>query len=318
MDFRYPPIEPDVTGLLAVGDGQEIYWEASGNPHGKPVVVLHGGPGSGLSKNRRRVFDPAAYRVIQFDQRGCGLSTPHAGDHATDVRANTTHHLIADIERLREHLGVERWLVWGGSWGVTLGLAYAQRHPDRVTEMILVSMTLTRRRDVRWFAYDAGRFFPQEWERFQAGVPEADREDIVVGYDRLLNGQADPAIREQAAADWTAWEDTLVSLEEGSIVPNPCWSDRRFRMCFARLVTHYFSHAAWLEEDELLRNAGLLAGIPAVLLHGRLDLSGPPDIAWQLARAWRGAELHFIRGGHTGDEEMTRLMFDAADRFATR
>ena len=316
MRDRYPPIEPYETGMLAVGDGQEIFWEASGNPGAKAVVVLHGGPGGGLSANRRRLFNPALYRVIQFDQRGCGRSTPHAGDLTTDLAANTTHHLIADIERLREHLGVERWMVWGGSWGVTLGLAYAERHPDHVTEMILVSITMTRRADIRWFAYGAGRYFPEEWERFRSGVPERDRADLVGAYDHLINGQPDPALREQAAADWTAWEDAVLSLEEGYVVPNPRWADRPYRMAFARLVTHYFSHAAWLEEDELLRNADRLAGIPAVLVHGRLDLSGPPDVAWRLARAWPGAELHLIGSGHTGNDEMTRLMLEAADRFA--
>ena len=190
----YPPIEPYETGMLDVGDGQSIYWETSGNPNGKPAVAVHGGPGSGSSPGRRRWFDPTRYRLVQFDQRGCGRSTPHAGDWSTDLATNTTHHLIADIERLREHLGIERWLVWGASWGVTLGLAYAERFPERVSEMV--------------------------------------------------------------------------------------------------------------------------AGIPGVLIHGRLDLSGPPDVAWQFARAWPGAELHFIAGGHTGDAEMDRLLLEATDRFA--
>lgn len=318
MPDRHPPIEPYETGMLAVGDGHEIFWEASGNPEGKAVVALHGGPGGGLSPNRRRLFDPAVYRIIQLDQRGCGRSTPHAADLATDLGSNTTHHLIADLERLREHLGVERWQIWGGSWGVTLGVAYAERHPERVTEMILVSIALTRRADVRWFAHETGRYFPEEWERFRNGVPERERDDLVAAYDRLLNRQPDPAIRERAAADWIAWEDAILSLEEGYVVPNPRWADRSFRMAFARLVTHYFSHAAWLEEDELLGNAGRLAGIPAVLVHGRLDLSGPPDVAWQLARSWPGAELHWVRGGHTGDDEMMRLMLEAAERFARR
>ena len=312
----FPPIDPYATGMLDVGDGQSIYWEASGNPAGKPAIALHGGPGSGSSPGRRSWFDPERYRLIQLDQRGCGLSTPHAGDLSTDLSTNTTHRLIADIERLREHLGIERWLVWGASWGVTLALAYAERFPERVTEMILLSITMTRRADVHWLAHETGRFFPEQWARFRDAVPEADRGDLVAAYDRLLNGAADPAVRIQASIDWTAWEDAILSLEEGYEVPHPRWADERYRIAFARLVTHYFARAAFLDEDELLRNAQALAGIPAVLLHGRLDLSGPPDVAWQLARAWPGAELTFIPGGHTGDEEMDRLLLEATARFA--
>jgi proline iminopeptidase len=266
---------------------------------------------------RRRWFDPARYRLIQFDQRGCGRSTPHAGDLATDLSTNTTHHLISDIERLREHLGVERWLVWGASWGVTLALAYAERFPQRVTEMVLLSITMTRRSDVEWLTRTVGRYFPAEWERFRDGVPEGERDgDLAAAYDRLLNAHSDPAVRLQAARDWVAWEDAMLSLEEGYVTPNPRYADERFRVAFARLVTHYFSHAAWLEEDELLRDAARLAGIPGVLLHGRLDMAGPADVAWQLARAWPGAELHLVPGGHTGDAEMDRLHLAATDRFA--
>jgi proline iminopeptidase len=316
----YPPIEPDATGMLDVGEGHSIYWETSGNPDGKPAIALHGGPGSGLTAGRRRWFDPERYRLVQLDQRGCGRSTPSAGDWATDLATNTTHHLIADLERLREHLGVDRWLVWGASWGATLALAYAERFPERVTEMVLLSITMTRASDVRWFARETGRFFPAESERFRSGVPEPERDgDLVAAYDRLLNGAAVPAERRlQAARDWVAWEDAVLSLEEGYVSPHPRWADERFMIGFARLVTHYFSNAAWLEEDELLRNAARLAGIPGVLLHGRLDLSGPPDVAWQLANAWPGSELHFIAGGHTGDEEMDRRILEATDRFARR
>jgi len=315
---RYPPIEPYATGMLDVGDGQAIYWEAAGNPAGKPAIVLHGGPGSGSSPGRRRWFDPSRYRLVQFDQRGCGRSTPHAGDWSTGLETNTTHHLIADIERLRDHLGIDRWLVWGGSWGVTLALAYAERFPERVTEMILLSITMTRRSDVHWFAHETGRYFPEEWARFRSGVPEDERDDLVGAYDRLLNGAGAPERRLQAARDWVAWEDAILSLEEGYAVPNPRWDDERFMIGFARLVTHYFSHAAWLDDDELLLNAHRLAGIPGVLLHGRLDLSGPADVAWHLARAWPAAALTFVPGGHTGDAMMDRLLLAATDRFATR
>jgi proline iminopeptidase len=311
----YPPIEPYDTGMLDVGDGHRIYWRVSGNPNGKAAVALHGGPGGGSSGGLPRRFDPAVYRLVRFDQRGCGKSTPHAGAWSTNLATNTTHHLIADIERLREHLGIERWLVWGASWGVTLALAYAERFPDRVSEIILLSIFLTRRADVRWFGGDVGRYFPEEWARFRAGVPENERDgDLVAAYDRLLNGNADPQVRLQAARDWVAWEDALLSLEAGHASPR--WADEPSMIAFARLVTHYFSHAAWLDEDQLLSNASRLAGIPGVLLHGRLDLAGPSDVAWQLARAWPGAELHFVSGGHTGDAEMERLQREAIERFA--
>jgi len=305
--------------MLAVGDGQSIYWEVSGNPDGKPAIALHGGPGSGSTPGRRRRFDPARYRIVQLDQRGCGRSTPHAGDWSTDLAKNTTPHLIADIEQLRAHLGIDRWLVWGGSWGVTLALAYAERHPERVSEMILLSITMTRAEDVHWFAHETGRFFPAEWARFRAGVPDSDRDgDLVAAYDRLLNHHPDRHVRLQAARDWVAWEDAILSLEEGYVTPNPRWADERFMIGFARLVTHYFSHAAWLEPNEIVRNAARLAGIPGVVVHGRLDLSGPPDVAWELAAAWPDAELHFVAGGHTGDDEMSRLELEATDRFAAR
>jgi proline iminopeptidase len=304
--------------MLDVGDGHQIFWEATGNPSGKPVVALHGGPGAGSSPRRRRWFDPDVYRLIQFDQRGCGRSTPSAADLDTDLTGNTTPHLIGDLERLRRHLGIERWLVWGASWGVTLGLAYAQRHPERVTEMVLVSVTLTRPGDVHWLYHEAGRFFPAEWARFSAGGGHA--EDLVAAYDRLLNPRPgetlpSPAVRAKVAADWCAWEDAAVSLEAGW-TPNPQYADPRFRMTFARLCAHYFSHAAWLADDELLANAARLAGIPAELIHGRLDLGSPPDVAWLLAREWPGARLHLVGDGHTGGAEMDARMLAALDRFA--
>ncbi len=319
MAHRYPPIEPFDRGLLDVGDGQRIGWEVSGNPAGKPVLALHGGPGGGSSPRRRRFFDPDAYLLVQFDQRGCGRSTPSAADSSTDLATNTTHHLIADIERLRAHLRIERWLVWGGSWGVTLGLAYAQRYPERVTEMVLVSVTLARAADVHWLYHQAGRFFPAEWSRFRAGAgidPAApdDGVDLVARYHHLLNVDPDPAVRARAAQDWCDWEDAVVSLEQGW-TPNPKYRDPAYRMAFARLCAHYFSHAAWLDDGELLRGAHRLAGVPGVLIHGRFDIGGPPDGAWELARAWPGAELHLVGTGHTGGGDMTELMINALDRF---
>lgn len=316
MAQRYPEIEPYEQGMLDVGDGQRLYWEVCGNPGGKPAVLLHGGPGSGCTPSFRRDFDPERYRIVLFDQRGAGRSEPHASDPAVDLRTNTTHHLLVDIERLREHLGVERWLVWGLSWGSTLALAYAERHPDRVTEIVLASVTLTRQEDIEWLYHGVGRFFPDEWARFRDGVPAAERGgDLVAAYDRLLNHDPDPTVRERAARDWCDWEDAVVSLEPG-YVRNPRYDDPRFRMAFARIVTHYFRHRAWLDDGELLRDAHRLVGIPGVLVHGRLDLGGPPAAARELARAWPDSTLELVGTGHTGGDEMNERVVAATDRFA--
>jgi proline iminopeptidase len=316
---RYPEVEPYDQGMLEVGDGQLVYWEMCGNPEGKPAVVLHGGPGSGCSAGMRRVFDPEAYRVVLFDQRGCGRSRPDAGDPATDLSVNTTHHLLGDIEQLRRHLGVERWLVFGGSWGSTLGLAYAERHPERVTEVVLIAIATTRRHEVDWITRQMGRLFPEEWARFRDGVPAADRDgDLADAYARLL-ADPDPAVRERAAHDWCRWEDTHVAIRPDHR-PDPRYDDPAFRMTFARLVTHYWRHAGFLEDGVLLAEAGRLAGIPGVLIHGRMDVSGPLDTAWELARAWPGAELVVIaEAGHSaGDPGMTEATAAATDRFARR
>ncbi|MEV8638227.1 prolyl aminopeptidase [Streptosporangium sp. NPDC051023] len=319
MGGLYPDIEPYDSGMLDVGDGNLVYWETCGNPEGKPALVLHGGPGSGCTPGWRRYFDPEAYRVVLFDQRGCGRSTPSAGAPNTDLSVNTTGHLLADIERLRERLGIGRWLLFGGSWGSTLGLAYAQRHPERVSEIVLFSVVTTTRREVEWVTRDMGRVFPAEWARFRDGVPEAARDgDLAAAYADLLR-DPDPAIREQAARDWCRWEDTHVATS-GDHHPDPIFEDPEFRMVFARLVTHYWRHTAWLEEEELLRGAGGLAGIPGVLVTGRLDISGPPDIAWRLSRAWPGSTLVLIdEAGHgTGHSGMTEALLEAMDRFARR
>jgi proline iminopeptidase len=286
----YPPIEPYATGMLDVGDGNSVYWETCGTTTGKPAVVLHGGPGSGCTPQHRRFFDPSSYRVVLFDQRGSGRSTPHASKLTTDLSANTTQHLVTDIELLREHLGIERWLVFGNSWGSTLALAYAEQYPERVSEIVLVAVTMTRPSEIDWLYHGVGRFFPEEWARFRAGVPERARAgSLVDAYYELLQ-HPDVAVREQAARDWCEWEDAIVSIVPDA-PPNPRYDDPRFRMAFARIVTHYFHHLAWLEDGALLRDAHLLGDIPGVLIHGRLDLGGPLLTAWELARAWPASEL---------------------------
>jgi len=313
---RYAAVEPYDAGMLEAGDGQRLYWEVCGNPNGKPAVALHGGPGSGSTPGYRRFFDPNAYRLLLFDQRGCGRSTPHTSDPRVDLASNTTSHLLADIERLREHLGVERWLVFGLSWGSTLGLAYAQAHPDRLTELVLGMVVTTSRREVEWITRDVGRLFPEAWRRFRDGVPEADRDhSLVAAYSRLLHGP-DPAIQEQAARDWCAWEDSHVAVRADH-QPDPRFDDPRFRMCFARLVTHYWRHAAFLADGELLRGADRLAGIPGVLVHGRLDVSSPLDIAWELHQVWPDSDLIVVdEEGHSASGGMARALVAATDRFA--
>jgi proline iminopeptidase len=313
----YPLIEPYEQGMLDVGDGNRIYWEAYGNPHGKPAVLVHGGPGTGSAPGMRRGLDPERYRAVLFDQRGCGRSTPHASDPATDMRVNTTAHLIADMELLREHLGVERWLVTGGSWGSTLALAYAERYPERVTEIVLLSVTTTRRSETDWLYRGVARFFPEAWEQFRDGLPEDDRAgDLVAGYARLLE-HPDLAVRRRATRDWCRWEDTVLSLEPGATA---VFSDRDedAALAFVRICSWYFAHGAWLEDGAIIRDAGRLAGIPGVLIHGRLDFSCPIDTAWELARAWPGAELVALdASGHLGSDERREQLLLALDRFAS-
>ncbi|MCM2423721.1 prolyl aminopeptidase [Streptomyces sp. RKAG293] len=319
MAAPYPPIEPYDHGMLSTGDGNLVYWETCGNPDGKPVLVVHGGPGSGCSTGRRSSFDPERYRIVLFDQRGCGRSTPHASDPAADMDLNTTEHLMADMEQLREHLGVERWLLFGSSWGSTLSLAYAERHPERVSEIVLVAVTSSRRTEIDWLYRGAGRFFPEAWQRFRDGVPEADRDvDLVGAYARLMN-DPDLNVRTKAALDWCAWEDAVLSAEPNG-APTP-YSDKPAlaMLAFVRICAHYFAHGAWLEESQLIRDAGRLAGIPGVLIHGRLDMSGPLDTAWELSRAWPGSELVVIDdSGHKGSATMSAALYETFERFAAR
>jgi proline iminopeptidase len=323
----FPPIEPYETGVLDTGDGNLVYWEACGNPDGVPALIVHGGPGSGCTTSARSSLDPRRYRIVLFDQRNCGRSKPHASDPAADMSRNTTEHLIRDMEQLRDHLGVHRWLLRGGSWGVTLSLAYAECHPGRVSGMLLVSITSTRRAELDWLYRGAGRIFPEAWIRFRdfAGATayrlptdtEPPIEGLLMAYSRMME-DPDPAVREQAAAEWVAWEDAVISMEHRG-TPG-AYSNRRdaTRIAFVRICAHYFAHGAFLDEGALIRDAGNLTGIPGILIHGRSDLGGPVITAWELARAWPGAELVIIDdSGHTGSASMQEALDCAGDRLFT-
>jgi proline iminopeptidase len=255
----YSPIEPFDHGLLDVGDGNRVYWEACGNPGGKAALVVHGGPGSGCGIGSRRYFDPQRYRVVLFDQRGCGRSTPHASDPGTDMSVNTTEHLLSDMELLREQLEIERWLLYGGSWGSTLILAYAQRHPERVSEIVLLGATTSRRSELDWLYRGVGRFFPEQWERFRAYAGD---DDVIAAYARKMQNP-DPQVLANAASEWLAWEDAVISLEPNGR-PN-AYSDRppAGQLAFVRICTHYFSHGAWLDEGLLLRRRAASKASPA-------------------------------------------------------
>lgn len=316
MAVLYPEIEPHDHGLLNVDDGNLIYWEVCGNPEGKPVVVLHGGPGSGCSIGMRRYFDPAVYRIVLFDQRNCGRSKPHASDLDTDLSVNTTEHLLADMEALRQHFNIEKWMLFGGSWGTTLGLAYAERHPNRVSEIVLFGITMTRKSEIDWLYRGVAPMFPEQWTRFRAGVPEDERnDDLVEAYYRLLNN-LDPAVRAKAAQEWHDWELATLSVDP-NFKASPRWLQPAFQMARARIVTHYFRHTAWLEDGILLQKAASLSNIPGIMVHGRLDLGAPLVTAWELSQAWSGSELMIVYGaGHSsGDPGMSEALITATNRF---
>lgn len=308
----YPPIEPYETGMLDVGDGHSLYYERVGRPGGSPAVFLHGGPGAGCSADHRRLFDPARYDVLLFDQRGSGRSTPHA-----ELEANTTWHLVEDIERLRTLAGVERWLVFGGSWGSTLALAYAETYPGHVSALILRGIFMATHEEARWYyQFGASQMFPDKWERFLAPIPEAERGDLVAAYYRRLTGD-DPKTQLEAAKAWSLWEGETITL-----LPSPDLSiahgEDHFAIAFARIENHYFHHDCWLEPQQLLRDAGRLRGIPGSIVHGRYDMPCPARHAWDLHKAWSEAEFHLIEGaGHAYNEPgILDQLIRATDRFA--
>jgi proline iminopeptidase len=308
----YPPIEPYRTGRLDVGDGHELYWEQCGNPDGKSVVFLHGGPGAGCSPDHRRQFDPALYCITLFDQRGCGRSTPYAS-----LEANTTWHLVADMEALRSMLGIERWMVYGGSWGSTLALAYAQTHPARATELVLRGIFTFRQTELDWlYVYGASEIFPDKWEEFLGVIPEAERGDMVGAYHRRLTGD-DPAAQLEAAKAWSKWEaETVTLLPDPHLIEE--FTDDAFAVAIARIENHYMLNKGWLDEGQLIAGAAGLAGIPGVIVQGRYDCCTPPSAAWDLKRAWPEAELNIVPdGGHLFTEPgITDGLIRATDRFA--
>lgn len=317
MRQLYPALEPYDSGLLDVGDGQEIYWETSGNPDGKPAVFLHGGPGGGTSPEHRRLFDPERYRIVLIDQRGCGRSLPHASDPGADLAANTTWHLVADIERVRDALGIDRWLVFGGSWGSTLALAYAETHPDRVTELVLRGIFTLRKAELDWF-YEGGAaaLFPDLWQGFLKPVPEEERGALIEAYSRLLWDE-DPDVHGPAGVAWATWEaSTITLLPRPDVVAQ--FAEPRYALAFARIENHFFVNRGWFEERQLIRDATRLHDIPGVIIQGRYDVCTPPMTAWDLSVAWPEAELRMIPdAGHAYDEPgILDALIEATDRFA--
>jgi proline iminopeptidase len=304
------PIEPFKSEILQLADGSGMYWEACGNPKGKPALYLHGGPGSGLRPGYRQHFDPERYLIVAFDQRGCGRSRPLVTDAHYDLAANTTQTLIADIEQLREHLGIERWLLTGMSWGTTLALAYAQAYPERVSEIVLAAVTTTSRAEVTWLTETIGCIFPEAWAAFEQTANRRTGESVIDAYYRLIR-DPDTKTREQAAQAWCKWEDVIVSLDPQA-KPSPRFADPDFRMNFATLVIHYFANAAFLEGQEILKNMGRIAHLPGVLIHGRLDVSGPLQTAWQLHQRWNKSRLIVVEteghGGSVMADEFTKAI----------
>ena len=311
----YPPIEPYQTGMLDVGDGHSLYWELCGNPDGKPVVFLHGGPGGGSSPDHRSQFDPDRYKILVFDQRGCGKSTPYAS-----LDANTTWHLVDDVEKLRTEVAkVEKWMVFGGSWGSTLAIAYAQKYPDRVTELVLRGIFLFDQYELDWLYKEGGAsaIYPDAWDEFVSMIPEDERGDMVAAYRKRLTSD-DPEVRTRAAQAFSRWEGATVTL-----LPNPHvmeeFGDPEKAVAMGRIENHYMFNKGWLEDGELLRGAEKLRGIPGVIVQGRHDSCTPPKAAWALKKAWPEVELNIVPdGGHLFNEPgILDGLVRATDRFAS-
>ena len=312
MRELYPEIEAHDSGFLPVDGRHRIYYEQCGNPQGKPVVILHGGPGAGCSAKMRRFHDPSRYRIVLFDQRGSGRSTPHA-----DLVDNTTWDLVADIEALREHLGITRWQVFGGSWGSTLALAYAQAHPSRVTELVLRGIFMLRRWELEWFYQQgASRLFPDAWSHYLEAIPDVERGDLISAYHRRLTS-SDEATRLAAARAWSVWEaSTSLLIPDEAFIDGH--KDAHFALSFARIESHYFVHGGFFDvEDQLLRDSHRLKGIPGVIVHGRYDVVCPIQSAWDLHRAWPDSKLVISpTSGHSAFEvENASALIEATDGF---
>jgi len=315
MRDLYPELEPYDSGRLQADERHSLYYEQCGNPQGKPVVLLHGGPGAGCSPKMRRFHDPAKYRIVLFDQRGSGRSTPHA-----DLVDNTTWNLVADIEALRERLGIARWQVFGGSWGSTLALAYAQTHPERVTELVLRGIFMLRRWELEWFYQEgASRLFPDAWEHYLKAIPPVERHDLISAFHRRLTGP-DETARLDAARAWSVWEGATSFLHVDQDFAGS-HADARFALAFARIENHYFVNGGFFDDEhQLLRDAPKIADIPGVIVHGRYDMPCPARFAWALHKAWPQAEFHLVEGaGHAYSEPgiLDRLV-RATDGFAAR
>ncbi|MBN3751585.1 prolyl aminopeptidase [Paraburkholderia sp. Tr-20389] len=309
----YPPIEPYAHGHLDTGDGHQVYWERCGNPAGKPVVFLHGGPGSGCSPEHRRLFDPERYDILLFDQRGCGRSMPYAS-----LENNTTWHLVADIERLRDMIGAEKWLVFGGSWGSALALAYAETHPERVSEMVVRGIFTLRRAELLWYYQDgASWLFPDLWEEYLAPIPVNERDDLMAAYHRRLTGD-DETAKLDAARAWSRWEGRTITLLPDQTLTDH-YSDGHFALAFARIENHYFVNNGFVDEGQLLRDAHRLAHIPGVIVQGRYDMATPARTAWDLSKVWPHATLEIVPdAGHAYNEPgILKALIAATDRFAT-
>jgi proline iminopeptidase len=308
----YPTCEPYASGYLKVSDAHQIYWEECGNPQGKPAVFLHGGPGAGSDARARRFFDPEAYRIIVFDQRGCGRSRPHAS-----LLDNTTWDLVADIEKLRRHLQIDKWLVFGGSWGSTLALAYAETHADRVSQLVLRGIFLLRRSEIEWFyQHGASELFPDQWEHYIAPIPAEERRDFVAAFYRRLTSE-DKAEQVSAARAWSIWE-AATSFLYGNDENVRKWSEKEFAVAVARIECHYFVNRGFFEhDDELLRNIARIRHIPTVIVQGRYDVVCPMRTAWDLHRAWPEADFRVVQdAGHSAFEPgITHELVTATDRF---
>jgi proline iminopeptidase len=310
----YDAIEPYDSGMLEVGDGNSIYWETCGSPSGKPALVLHGGPGSGCTASMRQYFDPDLYRIVLFDQRNSGRSRPHASDPAVSLAANTTAHLLADIELLRAYLGIRRWLVLGWSWGSALALAYAEQFTGHVSEAVLTGVGTGRNAEVELFTRGLGQLFPVPWRRFLDGVPAKCRDgSLAAAYSELLSSP-DQAVREQAARNWCDWEEGMLPTSGH----NPRYDDPAFRLAFARIVTHYWSNGHFLRPDGvLLTDAPRLGAVPGKIIQGTLDLTNLVGTPWLLAAAWPGCQLVLIDdAGHGGSQRLLSAIVAATDSFA--